>query len=113
MSSEYKQKRNYRNKLDYEEARDSKLYPPFPHFTGNADFASEYGPKVAKFLQAQLKLEEDKKYYPDNHRYAKKSDRSSVDRYKYHQKKGCCGFKDFEVTALDGEVYMLGFNYGH
>lgn len=84
----------------------------------NKDFGSEYEPAIAKFLKMQLEKAILEKcpgglVYGDNRRHAKKSDPASVERYNYWANKGCCGIKDFEVTAPDGEVYMIGFNYGH
>lgn len=78
-------------------------------------FASEYGPKVQKFLWEQLNeaIKKHSDMYEDNFRHAKKSDPVSVARFEYHVSKGCCGSWDGEVVGPDGETYLLGFNHGH
>jgi len=82
---------------------------------GTGEFASEYGPKIQKFLQAKLDeaIEKHSDMYEDNFRHAKKSDPVSVARFKYHANQGCCGSWDGEVIGPDGETYLLGFNHGH
>jgi hypothetical protein len=50
----------------------------------------------------------------DNERIARKSNINEVEKYKDYRWDGCCGFVDEEFTAPeDGEIYLIGFNYGH
>jgi hypothetical protein len=50
--------------------------------------------------------------YPDNLRCAKASSQEEVIEYFRRAKNGCCGFFDEEIE-VDGEKFLIGFNYGH
>jgi len=56
--------------------------------------------------------EDDYMEYADNSRVAQKSDPDQVAWYNYVRDHGCCGSCDIELT-VDGEVWLLGCNYGH
>jgi hypothetical protein len=48
----------------------------------------------------------------DNCRIALKSDPKEMADYEAARADGCCGFYDQEIL-VDGEVYLIGCNYGH
>lgn len=48
----------------------------------------------------------------DNERWARKRNSPDRRRYAKARKSGCCGFYDAEII-IDGETYLIGFNYGH
>ena len=72
--------------------------------------------KAEKALQDYLmKLEKEKPIlftYRDNFRIALKSNPIHVRFYEHLKSGGCCGFWDADVE-LDGNVYLIGWNYGH
>ena len=49
----------------------------------------------------------------DNWRVAKLGNTAQVRRYKSQRKHGCCGFSDVKRVGIDGNKYLLGYNYGH
>lgn len=48
----------------------------------------------------------------DNCRIARKSDPKEMADYEEARSGGCCGFFDREIL-VNGEVYLIGCNYGH
>jgi len=48
----------------------------------------------------------------DNCRIARKNDSNEVNAYEEARSEGCCGFFDMEIL-VDGEVFLIGCNYGH
>ena len=51
--------------------------------------------------------------YPDNYRCYRKRDELGKERYDKAKRSGCCGFADWEYTDKEGEVWIVGCNYGH
>ena len=51
--------------------------------------------------------------YPDNYRCYRKRDGLGKEKYDKARESGCCGFADWEYTDKDGEVWIVGCNYGH
>jgi len=49
----------------------------------------------------------------DNYRVACARISSQRRRYLRQKASGCCGFRDFTRDGPDGQLYMLGYNYGH
>lgn len=39
--------------------------------------------------------------------------KSKAEEYNEVAMSGCCGSSDGEVTCKSGEIYLVGFNYGH
>tara|TARA_Y100001963_G_scaffold125455_1_gene177066 strand:+ start:2584 stop:2811 length:228 start_codon:yes stop_codon:yes gene_type:complete len=51
--------------------------------------------------------------YADNYRCYRKRDGLGKERYDEAKSSGCCGSADWEYTSKDGEVWIVGCNYGH
>jgi hypothetical protein len=49
--------------------------------------------------------------YADSYRFAIKGDYRA--RRFFRSLETCCGSEEWEETGPDGNVYLLGFNYGH
>lgn len=49
----------------------------------------------------------------DNFRVARVGNTSQQRRYRQQKENGCCGSEDFIATGPDGNLYRLGYNYGH
>lgn len=49
----------------------------------------------------------------DNLRWAKLGDIEQMNTYNMAVDQGCCGFFDGQVTAPDGNTYVVGCNFGH
>ncbi len=50
--------------------------------------------------------------YADNYRAYRISDGFGLAQFDYAESQGCCGSHSEEVT-VNGEQWMIGFNYGH
>ena len=48
----------------------------------------------------------------DNYRTCRKSDKDMYADYKKIKEDGCCGFIDSQYN-INGEIYLIGCNYGH
>lgn len=46
----------------------------------------------------------------DNHRVFPEHMQAEYDEMAYS---GCCGFFDTKFTGPSGQIYLVGFNYGH
>ena len=51
--------------------------------------------------------------HADNFRYARVGNREEEDLYEKAARQGCCGSDDATVTARDGQVIRIGWNFGH
>ena len=51
--------------------------------------------------------------FVDNHRCYRKKDELGKKTYDEAIKSGCCGSRDWEYTDKDGDVWIVGCNYGH
>ena len=49
----------------------------------------------------------------DNTRVARLGSSPQMRRYQRQKGRGCCGFNDFQRRGPDGNMYALGYNYGH
>ena len=49
----------------------------------------------------------------DNPRIAKLTDPEALAAYQKYYDQGCCGFYDKLVEDEEGQLYLIGFNYGH
>lgn len=49
----------------------------------------------------------------DNYRAAKVSDPEQVKAYEEQRRNGCCGSCDVSIEDDDGNLWIVGFNYGH
>lgn len=49
----------------------------------------------------------------DNFRFARITDTAACIKYEEQRQKGCCGGKDATVEDGEGNLWVIGFNYGH
>lgn len=71
-------------------------------------------PRVIRWLTERLNEEARKYSCVDNFRAANIRRKSQVRRYKKARDNGCCGAFEKEVwCTVDGNRYIIGFNYGH
>ena len=61
------------------------------------------------YIEEQVKDED----FVDNLRWAMLGDIEQMDAYNEAVANGCCGSFDGEVTAPDGNTYLVGCNFGH
>jgi len=51
--------------------------------------------------------------YMDNFRVARITDAEACIKYEERRKSGCCGSVDQVTEDGDGNLWLVGFNYGH
>jgi hypothetical protein len=49
----------------------------------------------------------------DNFRYAKLDDLEALKKFEERHKRGCCGSREEIIEDREGNLWVVGFNYGH
>jgi hypothetical protein len=70
--------------------------------------------KIKKKIMNEISkiIETDNYECADNFRFAKVGDKYQEYFYNLAKENGCCGFYDRQIY-IKGELYLIGFNYGH
>lgn len=76
------------------------------------DPVRQYGAAIGKQINDAIAEASKGESCVDNERWARKRNSPDRRRYKKAKKSGCCGFYDAEIV-IDGQTYLIGFNYGH
>ena len=66
-----------------------------------------------KIIIAYLDFVTKDKECVDNFRCADLRNPEEVKKYLEAYYKGCCGFSDNVVAGENGDLFLVGFNYGH
>jgi hypothetical protein len=69
--------------------------------------------KIVRWASNEIQREAKGLSCVDNARVARVGNTAQMRRYRMQKKHGCCGFADWQALGPDGEVYVLGFNFGH
>lgn len=104
---------DYRQKYDeYQKVMDMALCTETFGYVYSGLFIEKYGIFVTRKLNSFFDEQSKSHEFMDNFRVAKKDSPEDVKQYKALRKKGCCGFFDEELE-IEGETYLVGFNFGH
>lgn len=79
------------------------------------DFYQDLPKEIVQWAREKIDeiVEKEGLEYDDNYRVAKVGEVEQEETYFRIQQNGCCGFCDVQLKGPDGEIYLIGFNYGH
>jgi hypothetical protein len=83
------------------------------HEAAANDWDDVLPPRIARWASGELTRAAAKEECCDNFRAARVGNTAQMRRYRRQKARGCCGSSDWEAVGPDGNVYALGFNYGH
>lgn len=83
---------------------------PFEEVVKKIACTEEDANEIISYFASQ---DEEEYEYMDNRRVCLDYVEEQLLQYKTQQSEGCCGYMDEELTCKSGNIYMVGFNYGH
>lgn len=83
------------------------------HKTQQKDWDDVLPEGIARWAKGELRREAKGLDCVDNFRVGMLGNTGQMRRFRRQKARGCCGSKNWEAVGPDGNVYALGFNYGH